>query len=122
MAQRKIRLTDHDPLESKTDSVLSSFSAPQQPDKLASQKANLSTSYQVEQSVKASLKKATYQLDEAVIERLDRAYLHMSLDRGKQATPYKEVLVETAIAYFLDHLEENPDLIEQALARQENRG
>jgi hypothetical protein len=122
MAQRKIRITDHDPLESKTDSVLSSFSTPQQPDKLTSQKVSKLTSQQVNQSVKAQLKKATYQLDESVIERLDRAYLQMSLDRGKQATPYKEVLVETAIAYFLDQLEENSDLIEQALARQENRG
>lgn len=130
MAQRKIRLTDHDPLESKTDSVLSSFSTPKQVNFLESQQPNKSTSQQVKkpgsrqvnQSSQARLKKATYQIDDSVIERLDRAYLQMSLDRGKQATPYKEVLVETAIAYFLDQLEENPDLIEQALGRQENRG
>ncbi|OKH17700.1 hypothetical protein [[Limnothrix rosea] IAM M-220] len=122
MAKRKIRLTDHDPLESKTDSILSSFSTAEPVNKLASQQFKNSTGSQVKETAKAQLKKATYQLDESLLERLDRAYLQMSLDRGRQDTPYKEVLVETAIAYFLDQLEENSDLIEQALARQENRG
>ena len=45
----------------------------------------------------------------------------MSLERGRANTPYKEVLVEEAIALFLDQLEENPDLVEQVLNRQENR-
>lgn len=122
MAQRKIRLTDRDPLESKTDSVLSSFSAPKQVELSESQKPNKSTTYQAKKSDKVQLKKATYQLDKSVLEQLDRAYLQMSLERGKQNTPYKEVLVETAIANFLDQLEENPYFIEQALVRQENRG
>ena len=52
---------------------------------------------------------------------MDRAYLQMSLERGRQNTPYKEVLVEEAIALFLEQLEENPDLIEQVLQRQESR-
>lgn len=121
MTKRKIRLTDHDPLESKTDSVLSSFSAPKQVNLSGSQKDDKPKSYQAKKLSKAQLKKATYQLDEAVLERLDRAYLQMSLERGKQNTPYKEVLVEAAIATFLAQLEENPDLVEQVLARQNNR-
>lgn len=122
MAKRKIRLTDNDPLESKTDGVLSAFSQAQQVDKSASKKAGKSTGYKADKPITVQLKKATYQLDESVIERLDRTYLQMSLDRGKQATPYKEVLVETAIAHFLDQLETNPDLIEDAMTRQEKRG
>lgn len=121
MTKRKIRLTDHDPLESKTDSILSSFSNSEPANKSASQQSKKSTGSQVNKTTKAQLKKATYQLDESVLERLDRAYLQMSLDRGRQDTPYKEVLVETAITYFLDQLEKNSNLLENALARQENR-
>lgn len=117
MANRKVRIMDHDPLESKTDDVLSSFTQDKQSNKSASQPAKKSSGQKV-----IKLKKATYQLDEAVLERLERAYLQMSLDRGKQNTPYKEVLVETAITNFLDQLEENQDLLEDALVRQENRG
>ena len=116
MAKRKIRITDNDPLESKTDDILSTFSTAQQSNKSASQPAKKSSG---QKSVK--LKKATYQLDEAVLERLDRAYLQMSLDRGKQNTPYKEVLVETAIANFLEQLEDNQKLVDDALARHESR-
>ena len=117
MAKRKIRITDNDPLESKTDDILSTFSTAQQPNKSTSQPAKKLSGQKL-----VKLKKATYQLDEVVLERLDRAYLQMNLDRGKQNTPYKEVLVETAIANFLDQLEANQDLLEDALDRQENRG
>ena len=123
MVKKKARLTENDPLESKTDSILSSLQAKkstsQQSKNIKSQKVNKLTS---QEPKTVELKKATYKLSEDVIERLDRAYLQMSLDRGKQNTPYKEVLVEEAIALFLDQLEENPDLVEQALMRQKNRG
>ena len=191
MARRKARLTENDPLESKTDSILSSFTSKQQVNKSTSKKVENTDSQQVDQStnkqsnklksqqfkntttqqpknltskkadklstqeVKKStgkqankliseesslinsqevdkttsqqdkkpiqLKKATYKLSEDVIERLDRTYLQMSLERGRSNTPYKEVLVEEAIASFLDQLEENPDLVEKVLQRQEKR-
>jgi hypothetical protein len=120
MARKKARLTENDPLESKTDSILSSFSSKQQVNKSKSREPNNSTSQKVNKPIR--LKKATYKLSEDVIERLDRAYLQMSLERGRQNTPYKEVLVEEAIALFLDQLEQNPDLVEQVDRRQDERG
>ncbi|MBE9176756.1 hypothetical protein IQ225_18160 [Synechocystis salina LEGE 06155] len=52
---------------------------------------------------------------------MDHAHLQLCLEHGKQSTPYKEVLVETAIALFLDQLLNNPKLLEEALIRQEKR-
>lgn len=123
MAQKKVRLMDNDPLQTKTDSILSGYNDFGQTNKQESQQANKSGSKQVTESeaVTIQLKKATYQLDASVLERLDRTYLKMSLDRGKQATPYKEVLVETAINLFLDKLEEDPSFLELALSRQKKR-
>lgn len=139
MVRKKARLTENDPLESKTDSILSSLSGDKQVDKLAmqqpensasqkvnqleSQEVNRLESQQVRKPIPATsqLKKATYKLSEEVIERLDRFHLQLNLDRGRQNTPYKEVLVEEAISFFLDQLEEHPDLLDQALIRQETR-
>jgi hypothetical protein len=123
MAQKKVRLMDNDPLQTKTDSILSGYNDFGQANKQESQPVNKSGSKQVVESeaVTTQLKKATYQLDASVLEKLDRTYLKMSLDRGKQATPYKEVLVETAISLFLEKLEEDPSILELALSRQKKR-
>jgi hypothetical protein len=67
------------------------------------------------------IKKVTYQLDSELVEQLDRVHLQLSLERGKSVTPYKEVLVETAIAMFLEQLSEDPNLLKEALIRQTNR-
>ncbi len=139
MAPRKSRIEDNDPLESKSDSVLSSYSnfkpvnqSTSQPVKLSPNEiAKKSTSQQVNEStvqddnqtkVKTiQTKKVSYQLDKNLVERLDHAHLQLCLERGKQSTPYKEVLVETAIGMFLDQLSDNPKLLEEALIRQQNR-
>jgi len=123
MAQKKARLMDNDPLQTKTDSILSGYNDFGQANKQESQPVNKSGSKQVVESeaVTTQLKKATYQLDASVLEKLDRTYLKMSLDRGKQETPYKEVLVETAISLFLEKLEEDPSILELALSRQKKR-
>jgi hypothetical protein len=123
MVKKKARLRENDPLESKTDSILSSFSENKQVNKVESQELNTLASQEVKKPIKTTskLKKATYKLSEEVIERLDRYHLKLNLDRGKKNTPYKEVLVEEAISFYLDQLEEQPDLLDQALIRQENR-
>lgn len=123
MAQKKARLMDNDPLQTKTDSILSGYNDFGQANKQESQPVNKSGSKQVVESeaVTTQLKKATYQLDASVLDKLDRTYLQMSLDRGKQATPYKEVLVETAINLFLEKLDEDPSFLELALSRQKKR-
>lgn len=139
MAQKKARLTDNDPLESKSDSVLSTYSDFNPANKSASEHANLSkdsgnkkSTSQQSRNLAAQpedqsrvkpiqIKKVTYQLDSRLVEQLDRVHLQLCLERGKSATPYKEVLVETAIATFLEQFLENPNLLEEAIARQESR-
>ncbi|MBD2652046.1 hypothetical protein H6G45_00770 [Synechocystis sp. FACHB-383] len=139
MAQKKVRLTDNDPLESKSDSVLSTYSDFNSANTLTSEHASLpedsenkkSTSQQfrslagqLEDQSRAKpiqIKKVTYQLDSRLVEQLDRVHLQLCLERGKSSTPYKEVLVETAIATFLEQFLENPNLLEEAIARQERR-
>jgi hypothetical protein len=139
MAQKKVRLTDNDPLESKSDSVLSTYSDFNLANKLTKELNNLSTdnggkkltsqqsdnlTVQPQDQSKAKtiqIKKVTYQLDSELVEQLDRVHLQLCLERGKSATPYKEVLVETAIAMFLEQFSEDPNLLKEALIRQVSR-
>jgi hypothetical protein len=42
-----------------------------------------------------------FQLSEEVLKQLDRYHLQLQLELGKADAPYKEVIVEDAIAQFL---------------------
>ncbi|HEY9600688.1 MAG TPA: hypothetical protein V6C85_03700 [Allocoleopsis sp.] len=148
MAKRRARLNDeNDPLSS-TDKVLAGFeqlsqSASQPDDKLTSQQVSLSTSQpddkltsqQVskttsqpddkltsQQANKSTIRKATFQLSEAVLQRLDKFHLQLQLELGKGSAPYKEVIVEEALARLLEQAQENPEeLIAVLRLRQEKR-
>lgn len=58
-------------------------------------------------SQKSVTRKATFQLDETVVKQLDRFHLQLQLDLGKSDAPYKEVIVEEAIARLLEEADEN---------------
>lgn len=140
MVKQRARLTvDNDPL-TRTDAVLAgleklSKSASQQVDKLTSeqdkkltgQQVNKSASEEVEKLTsspveKATLKKATFQLKQEVLEELDRFHLQLQLELGKQNTPYKEIMVEEAIAQLLQKGESGrPELVEMLQKRQSQR-
>lgn len=87
--------------------------------KSESQQDKNKTSQQVDKLV---IRKATFQLSGAVLERLDRFHLQLQLSLGKANTPYKEVIVEEAIAQMLDYAEKHPteaiDLMQQRQARR----
>ncbi len=132
MAKRRARLNDeNDPLSS-TDKVLAGFeqlsqSASQPDDKLTSQQVNKTasqpddklTSQQVSLS---AIRKATFQLSEAVLQQLDKFHLHLQLELGKGSAPYKEVIVEEALVRLLEQAQENPEeLIAVLRLRQEKR-
>ncbi len=132
MAKRRARLNEeNDPLSS-TDKVLAGFeqlsqSASQPDDKLTSQPVSKTTtqpdgkltSQQVNLSV---IRKATFQLSEAVLQQLDKFHLQLQLELGKGSAPYKEVIVEEAIARLLEQAQENPEeLIAVLRLRQEKR-
>ncbi len=148
MAKRRARLNDeNDPLSS-TDKVLAGFeqlsqSASQPDDKLTSQPVNKSasqpddklTSQPVNKSAsqlddkltsqqvsKSAIRKATFQLSEAVLQQLDKFHLELQLELGKGSAPYKEVIVEEALARLLEQAQENPEeLIAVLRLRQEKR-
>ena len=115
MAKRRARLSDNDPLSS-TDKVLAGLEQFSQP---ASQPVSHTTSQQVE---KSGIRKATFQIDAAVLKQLDRFHLELQLELGKGDAPYKEVIVEEAIARFLEQTVENRSELMAALRqRQEMR-
>ncbi len=124
MAKRRARLNDeNDPLSS-TDKVLAGFeqlsqSASQPDDKLTSQQVNKTASQPDDKSV---IRKATFQLSEAVLQQLDKFHLQLQLELGKGSAPYKEVIVEEAITRLLEQAQENPEeLIAVLRLRQEKR-
>lgn len=47
------------------------------------------------------VKKATFQIDKAVLTKLERFVLSLQLELGKENAPYKEVIVEEAIERLL---------------------
>jgi hypothetical protein len=130
--RKRARLTDeNDPL-TQTDQVLAGFEQvkkleSQKADKSGSQKAENLTAQQVslpESPIvdKLILKKATFQFNSEILQQLDKLHLRMQMERGKAETPYKEVIVEEAIARFLAEINDNESQILQDLnARQKIR-
>ena len=137
---KRIRLTDeNDPL-TQTEQVLAGF---EQVSKLASQQVNKSTSQESrslqsqestgldtqqaylsggQQVDKLVLKKATFQIDSQVLQQLDRLHLKFQMENGKAEAPYKEVIVEEAIARFLAEINDNEaQLLQDLSARQKIR-
>lgn len=51
---------------------------------------------------KLTIRKATFQLSESVLHQLDTFHLQLQLEMGKTNAPYKEVIVEEAIAQLLE--------------------
>jgi predicted mannosyl-3-phosphoglycerate phosphatase (HAD superfamily) len=138
--RKRIRLTDeNDPL-TQTEQVLAGFEqvsklASQQVEKstsqdsgssqsqeftgLDAQQVSLSGSQQVDKSV---LKKATFQIDSQILQQLDRLHLKFQMENGKAEAPYKEVIVEEAIARFLAEINDNEAQLFQDLStRQKSR-
>lgn len=129
MVKRRARLTDeNDPLSS-TDQVLAEFeqlskSTSQPVRKLAIQPEDKSDSQQANNSEtqpdeKSTIRKATFQLNEAVLQQLERFHLQLQLELGKVSTPYKEVIVEEAIARLLEQVNENRDELVSALQERQ---
>ena len=150
MAKRRARLNDeNDPLSS-TDKVLAGFeqlsqSTSQQASKTTSQQVSQSTTQPdiklvsqpndndkttsqpaskptTQPANKSAIRKATFQLNEAVLQQLDKFHLQLQLELGKGSAPYKEVIVEEAIARLLKQAQSNPEeLIAVLRLRQEKR-
>lgn len=116
MSKRRARITEeNDPL-SQTDAVLAAIEQASQPE---TQKPKKSGSQQAD---KPAIKKSTFQLSEALLERLDTYHLQLQLELGKANAPYKEVIVEEAISQLLDMGDRDKDkLVTMLQERQHSR-
>ena len=57
-----------------------------------------------------------------MLQQLDKFHLQLQLELGKSSAPYKEVIVEEALAQFLEQAGSNRDELLKALrSRQEQR-
>ncbi len=71
---------------------------------------------------KPKLRKSTFQLGETVLHQLDQLHLMLQLELGKANAPYKEVIVEEAIAQLLERANFNrSELIKVLVKRQQMR-
>jgi hypothetical protein len=100
-----------DKLAVASDRPKSNKLASQQSDKLASQQVS-----------KPIIRKATFQVDAAILEALDRYHLQLQIEMGRRNAPYKEIVVEEAIAQWLERAAKSPDrAVKSLLKRQEQR-
>jgi hypothetical protein len=75
-----------------------------------------------QQVSKPIIRKATFQVDAAILEALDRYHLQLQIEMGRRNAPYKEILVEEAIAQWLERAAKSPDrAVKSLLKRQEQR-
>jgi hypothetical protein len=88
-------------------------------DKSTSQQSDKLASLQVS---KPTIRKATFQVDAAILEALDRYHLQLQIEMGRRNAPYKEIVVEEAIAQWLERAAKSPDrAVKSLLKRQEQR-
>ncbi|OYQ62625.1 hypothetical protein B9G53_21175 [Pseudanabaena sp. SR411] len=88
----------------------------EQVNKPASQQVSKTESQEVE---KSTIRKSTFQLSEEVLKQLDRYHLQLQIDLGKADAPYKEVIVEEAIAQFLAKADQT--FVDRLRKRQKTR-
>ena len=72
---------------------------------------------------KPKIRRATFGLDEQLLKQLDRFYLLLKLEIADGEPPYKEVIVEEAIARLLEASDSDKEAVVSALQlRQMERG
>ena len=92
----------------------------QQPNNSSSEEVQLSDS---SEPSKPKIRRATFGLDEQLLKQLDRFYLSLKLEITDGEPPYKEVIVEEAIARLLVASDLDKEAVVAALQmRQLERG
>jgi hypothetical protein len=92
-----------------------------EPSELNNPEAEIINQSASQQADKLVLRKATFKLDSEVLAALDRYHLQLQLDLGKQAAPYKETIVEEAIAQWLERSEKSPERTVKSLSKRQER-
>ena len=69
-----------------------------------------------------SYRKTSLQLREDVVDALDNYHLGLQVQLGKKNAPFKETVIEEAIAQFLEEAKKSPEAVLKALSdRQDER-
>jgi hypothetical protein len=100
----------------KSGTEVDNASASQEVDKLGSQQVEKLKSQEVG---KLAIRKSTFQLSEDILQQLETFHLQLQLELGRGNAPYKEVIVEEAIAQFLEQDRDN--LLAGLQQRQQRR-
>ena len=109
--KKKARLSDANNPLNPTDSVLDSF-----------EQVSNSTPYLRDQSTSQpapNLRKATFKIDNQVLDSLDRYHLQLQMNLGKRNAPFKETIVELALQNILHQAQTNPEQLLQLLQQQQ---
>ena len=91
-----------------TDVFIHQISNAQEPIQSASQQVS-----------KPTIRKATFQVDAAILADLDRYHLQLQIEMGRRNAPYKEILVEEAIAQWLERAAKSPDRTVKSLLKRQ---
>lgn len=112
--KKQARIDDsNDPLESKTDRVLTSY----QPSNTESQEDGNTAKYE-----QISVRKITFQINEKLLDELIKLHDKLRVELGREV-PYREVLVEVGIAQVIEQLKgkSKDEFISVAMERQQLR-
>ncbi len=112
--KKQARIDDtNDPLESKTDRVLTSY----QPSNTESQEDVNTARYE-----QISVRKITFQINEKLLDELIKLHDKLRVELGREV-PYREVLVEVGIAQVIEQLKgkSKDEFISVAMERQQLR-
>ena len=110
-AKKKARLNDANNPLNPTESVLDSFEQ-------VSQSNGHNFNHPTSQPT-SSLRKATFKIDNEVLDSLDRYHLQLQIDLGKRNAPFKETIVELAIKNILHDAQTHPEQLLQLLQQQQ---
>jgi hypothetical protein len=122
-SQQANKLTSQEVINLELTSQQANKSASEEVETVESDNRQVETDKLASQQVsKPTIRKATFQIDAAILEALDRYHLQLQIEMGRRNAPYKEILVEEAIAQWLERAAKSPDrAVKSLLKRQEQR-
>ena len=117
--KKKARLNHANNPLNPTDSVLDSFEQVSNSTSHLSDKSNGHHPNQPTSKPAPSLRKATFKIDNQVLDSLDRYHLQLQMDLGKRNAPFKEIIVELALKNILHQAQTHPEQLLQLLQQQQ---
>ena len=117
--KKKARLNDANNPLNPTESVLDSFEQVSQSNGHLPHQSNGHNFNHPTSQPTSNLRKATFKIDNEVLDSLDRYHLQLQIDLGKRNAPFKETIVELAIKNILHDAQTHPEQLLQLLQQQQ---